>query len=131
DRVARTAILRLVGRELPVVADEHVDIEFGTGTLKVTPGHDSNDYEIGRRHNLEVLSCIDKDGNIVAADWVPDELRSLSVMDARRRIVDLLRQTDHLVRTETYVHEVGHCDRCGEVIEPLLDAQGWCPMADR
>jgi valyl-tRNA synthetase len=128
--VGKTALLPLVGRELPIVADEHVDPEFGTGALKVTPGHDPNDYEIGLRHNLEIVSCIDKDGTIVGADWVPDELRSLGVMDARRRIVELLRETDHLVRSESYVHEVGHCSRCGEIIEPLVDDQWWCAMKE-
>ena len=128
--IGRTALLPIVGRELPVVADEYVKTEFGTGALKVTPGHDPNDYEIGRRHDLPILSVIEKDGTIATADWVPDELRSLSALDARRRIVDMLRETDHLVRTEPYVHEVGHCDRCGEVIEPLVDEQWWCAMGE-
>jgi valyl-tRNA synthetase len=128
--VGKTAILPLVGRELPIIADEYVDAEFGTGAIKVTPGHDPNDYEIGRRHNLEIISCIEKDGTIVNADWVPDELRSLDVMDARRRIVDLLRETDHLTRSESIVHEVAHCDRCGAIIEPLIDDQWWCAMGE-
>ncbi|HEV3230838.1 MAG TPA: class I tRNA ligase family protein, partial [Candidatus Dormibacteraeota bacterium] len=128
--VGRTAILPLVGRELPVVADDYAKIDFGSGALKVTPGHDPNDYEIGRRHGLAILSTIDKDGSISQHDWVPEELRSLGALDARRRVVELLRQTDHLVSTEPYVHEVGHCDRCGEVIEPLIDEQWWCAMAE-
>jgi len=128
--VGKSAILPIVGRELPVVADAYVDVAFGTGALKVTPGHDPNDYEIGQRHGLEVLSVIEKDGTIASADYVPDELRSLSLLDARRRIVDMLRETGHLEGTEPYVHEVGHCDRCGEVIEPLVDEQWWCAMKD-
>jgi valyl-tRNA synthetase len=126
--VGRRAFLPLVGRELPVVADEYVKMDFGTGALKVTPGHDANDYEIGLRHNLEVITCIDKNGNIVSGAWVPDELRTRDAMTARARIVEMLRDRDHLVRTEPYTHEVGHCDRCGEVIEPLVDEQWWCSM---
>ncbi|MHB8507907.1 MAG: valine--tRNA ligase [Candidatus Dormibacteria bacterium] len=128
--IGRRARLPLVGRELPIIGDDYVKIDFGSGALKVTPGHDPNDYEIGRRHELPIYSCIDKDGLIVAEDWVPDELRSLDALDARRRIVDLLRESDHLVKTEAYAHEVGHCDRCGHLIEPLVDEQWWCAMAE-
>jgi valyl-tRNA synthetase len=126
--IGRVARLPLVGRELPVVADAYVDPKFGTGALKVTPGHDPNDYEIGRRHGLEVISVIDKDGNIESYDWVPDELRTRDALTARGRVVEMLRDRDHLVRTEMYIHDVGHCDRCGEVIEPLVDEQWWCSM---
>jgi valyl-tRNA synthetase len=128
--IGRTARLPLVGRELPVVADESVEVDFGTGALKVTPGHDPMDYEIGQRHGLEVLSAIDKEGNIVSESWVPDELRTRDALTARDRVVEMLRERDHLVRTEEYVHEVGHCDRCGEIIQPLVDDQWWCAMAE-
>ena len=128
--IGRVARLPLVGRELPVVADESVEVNFGTGALKVTPGHDPMDYEIGKRHGLEVLSGIDKEGNIVSQSWVPDELRTRDALTARDRVVEMLRERDHLVRTEAYVHEVGHCDRCGEIIQPLVDDQWWCAMAE-
>jgi valyl-tRNA synthetase len=128
--VGRHAILPLVGRHLPVVADDHVKKDFGSGALKVTPGHDPNDYEIGRRHDLEILSCIDKEGRLVAEDWVPEELRGLDVTAARKRVVELLREGGQLVNVEEYTHEVGHCDRCGSVIEPLVDEQWWCSMGD-
>ena len=128
--IGRYARLPIVGRDLRVVGDDYVDPKFGTGALKVTPGHDPNDYEIGRRHALEVLTCIDKEGNIVSDDWVPDELRTRDALTARDRVVEMLRERDHLVRTETFVHEVGHCDRCGEIIEPLVDEQWWCSMGD-
>jgi valyl-tRNA synthetase len=128
--IGRTVRLPLVGRELPVVADEAVAMDFGTGALKVTPGHDPMDYEIGQRHGLEILSAIDKDGNIVNEDWVPDELRTRDALTARDRVVEMLRDRQHLERTETYVHEVGHCDRCGEVIQPLVDDQWWCAMTE-
>ena len=130
DFIGRTARLPLVGRDLTVVADESVAVDFGTGALKVTPGHDQMDYEIGQRHGLEILSAIDKDGNIVSESWVPDELRTRDALTARDRVVEMLRDRDHLVRTEAYVHEVGHCDRCGEIIQPLVDDQWWCAMAE-
>ncbi|MEA2646988.1 MAG: valyl-tRNA synthetase [Chloroflexota bacterium] len=128
--VGRMARLPIVGRELPVVADAYVKQDFGTGALKVTPGHDPNDYEIGQRHGLEILTCIDKAGNIVSDEWVPDELRTRDAPTARDRVVEMLRDREHLVRTEPYAHEVGHCDRCGEVIEPLIDEQWWCAMPE-
>ena len=128
--IGRTVRLPLVGRELPVVADEAVAMDFGTGALKVTPGHDQLDYEIGQRHQLEIISAIDKDGNIVSESWVPDELRTRDSLTARDRVVEMLRERDHLVRTEAYVHEVGHCDRCGEIIQPMVDDQWWCAMGE-
>jgi valyl-tRNA synthetase len=126
--IGRRAFLPLIGRELPVVGDDYVKSDLGTGALKVTPGHDPNDYEIGQRHGLEILTAIDKEGNIVNETWVPDELRTRDAPTARARIVEMLRDRDHLVKTEPYTHEVGHCDRCGEIIEPLVDEQWWCHM---
>ncbi|MGB2941087.1 MAG: valine--tRNA ligase [Candidatus Dormiibacterota bacterium] len=126
--IGRRAFLPLVGRELPVVGDEYVKSDFGTGALKVTPGHDPNDYEIGQRHGLPIYTAIDKDRNIVNEPWVPDELRTRDALTVRARIVEMLRDRDHLVKTEPYTHEVGHCDRCGEIIEPLVDEQWWCHM---
>src|ERR1700730_2056735 len=126
--IGRRARLPIVERELEVIADEAVDMNFGTGVLKVTPGHDPVDYEIGQRHGLEILSCVDKSGNITSDDFVPDTIRTLDVLTARGRFVAMLRERDHLVKVEPYVHSVGHCDRCGEVIEPLVDEQWWCSM---
>jgi valyl-tRNA synthetase len=128
--IGRKAWLPIVGRELEVVGDEAVDMKFGTGALKVTPGHDAMDYEIGQRHGLEILTCIDKHGNITSDDWVPDTLWTLDAPTARGRIVQMLKERDHLVKTEPFVHSVGHCDRCGEVIEPLVDEQWWCSMGE-
>ena len=128
--IGRTARLPLVGRDLPVVGDESVAMDFGTGALKVTPGHDPMDYEIGQRHGLEILSAIDKDGAMVNESWVPDELRTRDALTARDRVVEMLRDREHLVRTEAYTHEVGHCDRCGEIIQPLVDDQWWCAMGE-
>jgi len=128
--IGRKAWLPIVGRELEVVGDEAVDMKFGTGALKVTPGHDAMDYEIGQRHGLEILTCIDKKGNITSDDWVPDTLWTLDAATARGRIVTMLKERDHLVRVEPHVHSVGHCDRCGEIIEPLVDEQWWCSMEE-
>jgi valyl-tRNA synthetase len=127
--IGRKARLPIVERELEVIADEGVEMSFGTGVLKVTPGHDALDYEIGQRHGLEILTCVDKNGNITSDDFVPDTIRTLDVLTARARFVAMLRERDHLVKVEPYVHSVGHCDRCGEVIEPLVDEQWWCSMA--
>jgi valyl-tRNA synthetase len=128
--VGRKAWLPIVGRELPVIADEAVEMNFGTGAIKVTPGHDPLDYEIGLRHGLEIITCIDKVGNIISDDWVPDTMRTRDVLTARERMVELLQERDHLVKVEPYVHSVGHCDRCGAVIEPLVDEQWWMSMAE-
>jgi valyl-tRNA synthetase len=128
--IGRKAWLPIVGRELEVVGDEAVDMKFGTGALKVTPGHDAMDYEIGQRHGLEILTCIDKKGNVTSDDWVPDTLWTLDAATARGRIVTMLKERDHLVRVEPHVHSVGHCDRCGEIIEPLVDEQWWCSMGE-
>ena len=128
--IGRKAWLPIVGRELEVIADDAVEMEFGTGALKVTPGHDPMDYEIGQRHRLEILTCIDKAGNITSDDWVPDTLRTLDAGTARGRMVAMLTERDHMVKIEPYLHSVGHCDRCGEVIEPLVDEQWWCSMGE-
>src|SRR6202165_3605895 len=128
--IGRKAWLPIVGRELPVIADEAVEMDFGTGAIKVTPGHDPLDYEIGKRHGLEIITCIDKQGNIISDDWVPDTMRTRDVLTARERMVELVRERDHLVKVEPYVHSVGHCDRCGEVSEPLVDEQWWMSMAE-
>ena len=128
--IGRKARLPLVGRELQVIGDDAVEMDFGTGALKVTPGHDPMDYEIGQRHGLEILTCIDKAGNITSDDWVPDTLRTLDAATARGRMVAMLTERDHMVKIEPYLHSVGHCDRCGEIIEPLVDEQWWCAMGE-
>jgi valyl-tRNA synthetase len=125
--VGRHAVLPLVGRRLPVVADEAVEREFGTGALKVTPGHDPMDWEIGQRHGLPIISGMHLDGRmnvpgLPAYDGLP-------ALEARARVVRDLEAGGFLVRTEPYVHQVGHCDRCGAVIEPLISEQWFLKMA--
>ena len=124
--VGRTAILPVVGRKLRIVADAGVDKDFATGALKITPGHDALDYEIGERHGLELVNAMHPDGTM-DTPFAPqfDGLRGDA---ARELMVDLLRQRGHLERTEEYVHQVGHCDRCGTVLEPLVSTQWFLRM---
>jgi len=126
DLVGRTAILPLVGRRIPIVADAGVEREFGTGALKVTPGHDALDFEIGRRHGLAVVGAIALDGTMDVPEL--PQFHGLSVTQAREAVMDALRGAGVVVKEDEYVHEVGHCDRCGEVLEPLVSEQWWVSM---
>jgi valyl-tRNA synthetase len=128
DAVGNRAILPLVGRELPVIADEHVDVEFGTGALKITPGHDPNDFEIGRKHGLEQISVIGEDGRIT--DAAPERFRGMSAADAREAVVEALRQEGALRGEEPYTHNVPFSHRSGERIEPLISLQWFCGMEE-
>ncbi len=125
DIVGKTAVLPLVGRKLPIVADAAVEKDFGTGALKVTPGHDPTDYDIGQRHNLEIVNGIHLDGSMNVPGLPYD---GLPVLEARKRVVDDLKAQGFLVAEEPYTHEVGHCDRCHTVIEPLISEQWWLRM---
>ncbi len=124
--VGKFVILPIVHRRVPIVADAAVDRDFGTGAVKVTPGHDSTDYEIGERQHLEVLSILHPNGRMNLPQ-VP-ELDGKPVPEARQRIVEMLRSEGALSKIEPYRHSVGHCDRCGAVIEPLISAQWWVRM---
>ena len=124
--VGKTVTLPLVHRKVPIVADEAVDISFGTGAVKVTPGHDSTDYEIGERQGLELRNILHLDGRL-DIPALP-ELNGLKVAQARPRIVEMLRAEGALQKVEPYHHSVGHCDRCGAVIEPLVSSQWWVRM---
>jgi valyl-tRNA synthetase len=123
--IGKTAILPLVGRKLPIVGDEAVDKAFGTGALKVTPGHDAMDYEIGQRHSLEVINGMHPDARMNVPGLPYDGLPAL---EARARVVADLKTQGFLVKEEPYTHEVGHCDRCHAVIEPLISDQWWLRM---
>jgi len=126
--VGKFAVLPLVGRRLPIVADEAVQKEFGTGALKVTPGHDLLDYEIGERHGLDLVNGMNLDGTMK----VPDLPRydGLPGVEARVRVVEDLQAAGRLLRTEPYSHEVGHCDRCGTILEPLVSEQWFLDMKE-
>ncbi|HTX32114.1 MAG TPA: valine--tRNA ligase [Solirubrobacteraceae bacterium] len=124
--VGQTAILPLVGRELPIIADEYVKPDFGTGALKITPGHDPNDFEIGRRHHLEEISVIGEDGRL--SDAAPERFRGLTVGEAQRAVVRELRAEDLLAKEEPYTHSVPFSQRSGERIEPLISLQWFMAM---
>ena len=126
DLIGKSIMLPIVHRRVPIVADEAVDQEFGTGAVKVTPGHDATDYDIGERHHLPILSILSLDGRMNIPE-VP-QLHGLKVAEARDRIVEMLRAEGALQKIEPYRHSVGHCDRCGAVIEPIVSAQWWVRM---
>jgi valyl-tRNA synthetase len=126
--VGQTAILPLVGRELPIIADDYVKPEFGTGALKITPGHDPNDFEIGLRHGLEQVSVIGEDGRVT--DQAPERFVGLSVADAQRAVVAELNAQGLLERTEPYTHAVPFSERSGERIEPLVSLQWFMRMEE-
>ena len=129
--VGREVIVPVVGRRVPVIADERVEREFGTGALKITPGHDPVDFEIGRDHGLPELSVIGLDGRMTGD--IPDLLVGLTEEEASDYVVDWLRQEGLLEKRESYRHAVGHCERSGTRIQPLVSLQWWVdmkPMAD-
>ncbi len=124
--VGKTAKLPLVGRDLPIIADEFVDKAFGTGAVKLTPAHDPNDYDAAKKHHLPMITVITHDGKI--GGDVPDKYRGLSVLDARKKIIEDLTAQGLVVKQEEITHSVGHCYKCDTVIEPLLSEQWFIDM---
>ena len=124
--VGKRVRLPLVGREIPIIADPYVDPEFGTGAVKVTPAHDPNDFEMGRRHGLEQVQVIGFDGRMT--DAAGPRYAGLDRQEARRRVVADLEEGGHLVKVEAHRHNVGVCYRCGTVIEPLISRQWFVRM---
>ncbi|HUB99199.1 MAG TPA: valine--tRNA ligase [Solirubrobacterales bacterium] len=125
DLVGQHCILPLLGRRIPVIADDHVDAEFGTGALKITPGHDVNDFEIGRKHGLEELTVIGEDGRMNEA---AGEYAGLTIAAAQKAVVEALRAEGRLRAEEPYTHSVPFSHRSGERIEPLISLQWFCRM---
>jgi valyl-tRNA synthetase len=125
DLVGRSCLLPLVGRALPIVADQHVDPAFGTGALKITPGHDPNDFEIGRRHGLGEISVIGADGRMTAE---AGEFEGMSAAEAQLAVVAALREQGRLRSEQPYTHSVPFSHRSGERIEPLISLQWFCRM---
>jgi len=119
-------VLPLVGRRLPIIADEHVDPEFGTGALKITPGHDPNDFEIGRKHGLEEIVAIGPDGRLTAE--AGERFVGLTAAEAQEAVVAALREEGALRDEEPYVHAVPFSHRSGERVEPLISLQWFCRM---
>jgi valyl-tRNA synthetase len=124
--IGKEVLVPVVNRAVPVIADERVDPAFGTGALKITPGHDPTDFEIGRDHGLPELTVIGFDGRLTGD--VPDLLIGLTEEEAADYVVEWLREEGLLEKRESYRHSVGHCERSGTRIQPLVSLQWWCEM---
>ena len=125
DMVGKSVTLPIVGRSIPVVADDAVELDFGTGALKVTPGHDPTDYDIGERHSLETVNILDLDGTL---NQHAGPFSGLSVAEARQQVIARLDAEGILEKVEQFTHSVGHCDRCDEVVEPIVTDQWYVRM---
>ncbi len=120
DIVGKRVKLPLIDREIEIIADSHVDMDFGTGVVKVTPAHDPNDYEVGKRHNLEFITCFDEKGYLNSECG---EFEGLERLEAREKIVKKLQDKNFIVKIEDHMHQVGHCYRCHNVVEPYISKQ--------
>ncbi len=125
DMIGKTLILPIVHREIPVVADEYVEMDFGTGVVKITPAHDPNDFEVGKRHNLPVINCMTDDAKITE-DY--PKYAGMDRFEARKAIVKDLEEEGALVKIEDYSHNVGTCYRCGTTVEPRVSLQWFVKM---
>ena len=125
DLVGKTCILPIMNREIPIVADDYVELGFGTGAVKMTPAHDPNDFEVGLRHNLEVIRVINDDGTI---NENGGKYNGMDRYECRKAIVKDLEEQGYLVKTEPYSHNVGTCYRCHNDVEPLISAQWFVKM---
>ncbi len=125
--VGKTCILPIMNKEIPIIADEFVEMEFGTGCVKITPAHDMNDYQAGLRHNLEIIEVFDE--NFKMGNLVP-EYAGMDLLEARKEIVKKLEEIGALVRTEDYTHNVAKCERCKNTIEPKISEQWFVSMKD-
>lgn len=128
DLIGKTICLPLTGRAIPIISDEYVDKHFGTGALKITPAHDPNDYEVGKRHNLKPIWILDEEGKMKACPEVPPEIHGLDRYEAREKTVEMLKKQEALVKIANHVHNVGKCQRCNTTIEPLLSDQWFVKM---
>ena len=131
--IGKDVILPILNLPIPVIADDYADPAFGTGVVKITPAHDANDFEVGRRHELPMPVVIDENGIMregnAALGRVPAELRGLDRFEARTRVVQMLEQAGRLAKKEAHVHNVRHCYRCDTVVEPRLSDQWFVRMA--
>ncbi len=128
ELIGKKVIVPLSGREIPIIADEYVDRNFGTGAVKITPAHDPNDFEVGKRHGLKPIWVIDGEGKMKACGEVPPELHGLDRYEAREKVVGMLSYEKFLLRNREHEHNVGKCQRCGTTIEPLLSEQWFVKM---
>ena len=123
DLIGKTAIIPVVNREVEIIADDYVDVEFGSGCVKITPAHDFNDYEIGKRHNLEMIRCLDFDGKIENHEFIPRELRGLDRFEAREKIIDMLKNQNLLKGVEDHQIQIPKGDRSKTILEPMVSEQ--------
>ncbi|UYZ36923.1 valine--tRNA ligase [Clostridium beijerinckii] len=123
--IGKTVILPLVNREIPIVGDDYVDLEFGTGAVKMTPAHDPNDFEVGKRHNLEIIRVMDDKGII---NEKGGKYKGLDRYEARKAIVKDLEEAGLLVKVKDHAHNVGTHDRCGTTVEPIISKQWYVKM---
>ena len=123
--IGKTLILPLAEREIPVFADDYIDSAFGTGCVKVTPGHDPNDFDMGARHNLEIINILNDDASI---NEKGGKYAGLDRFAARKAVIADLEALGYLVKTEKHVHNVGHCYRCGTIVEPVASKQWFVEM---
>ena len=128
ELVGKTVVIPLTGREIPIIADEYVDKSFGTGAVKITPAHDPNDFEVGKRHNFKPIWVIDGEGKMKACGEVPSNLHGLDRYEARKQIIKMLEDNHSLLRVKDHEHNVGKCQRCNTTIEPLLSEQWFVKM---
>lgn len=125
--VGKMLKLPLTTREIPIIADEYVDASFGTGMVKITPAHDPNDYEVGKRHNLEMITVILKDGTLSDA---AGKFKGLNLKPAREAVVNALEEQGLLEKVENHSHNVGHCERCHTAVEPMITEQWFVAMKE-
>lgn len=126
--VGKKVIIPVANREIPIIADSYVEKEFGTGMVKITPAHDPNDYQVGKRHNLEIIEVISKSGFMT--DFTGENFKGLTILDARKKLVEELEKCGALEKVEPYTHSVGHCHRCKTAIEPMITEQWFVAMTE-
>lgn len=127
DIIGKTVVLPLVKREIPVIADDFVDLEFGTGAVKVTPAHDPNDFAMGQRHNLPSIKILTDDAKM---NDVFEPVAGMDRYEARKKVLELLKEEGAFRKQDKHMHAVGHCQRCQTVVEPMVSTQWFCKMKD-
>ena len=126
--VGKNVILPIVNKPIPVVADEYVELDFGTGVVKMTPAHDPNDFEVAKRHNLPVIRVMNDDGTM--NEQAGPEFEGMDRFECRKKIVDMLKDLGLMEKIEPYKHNVGHCYRCKTVVEPMISKQWFVSMKE-
>ncbi len=125
DLIGKTVVLPIMNKEIPLIADEFVEMEFGTGAVKITPAHDENDYNAGLKHGLDIIRVFDDDGKMLG---LVKEYEGMDIITARKAIVERLEKDGNLIKVEDYKHNVGKCQRCHHTIEPKISTQWFVKM---